>query len=146
MLKENSHIHKWHTTWVCCNTKWCPQIITQKPRVINLLTDASISCQNISILKDGQLGWSGLADLQHTAPLGKVCTVLLVLCAALRQPVQTCTHTQTLQSEATRQGVLLNFVRFESACVPNASYPEWWSLHLFQQGAQHLCPPEKDRK
>lgn len=55
---------------------------------LNLLADASISRQNISILKDGQLRRRGVADLQHTAPLGEVCTILLVLRTALRQPVQ----------------------------------------------------------
>lgn len=59
------------------------------------LADAGIAGQDVGVLNDGQSGGSGGGDLQHTAPLGKVCTVLLVLCAALRQPVQTCTHTNS---------------------------------------------------
>lgn len=59
----------------------------------NLLADACISCQYIRILQDGQLRWRGLADLQHTTPLGEVCTVLLVLSTALTEPVQTCAPT-----------------------------------------------------
>lgn len=57
----------------------------------NLLADACISGQYISILKDGQLRRRGFADLQHTAPLGEVCPILLVLRTALGQPVQTYT-------------------------------------------------------
>lgn len=55
----------------------------------NLLADACISSKNISILKDGQLRWCGVADLEHAAPLGEVCAVLLVLRTALGQPIQT---------------------------------------------------------
>lgn len=67
----------------------------------NLLADASISGQYISILKDGQVGRRGFTDLQHTAPLSEVCPVLLVLSTALRQPVQTYTptHKQNHASE-----------------------------------------------
>lgn len=65
----------------------------------NLLADASVSGQHVSVLKDGQLRGCGFADLQHTTPLGEVCAVFLVLGTTLRQSVQTCTHSDPLEIE-----------------------------------------------
>lgn len=53
------------------------------------LADAGIAGQHVGVLQDGQLGGSGGGDLQHTAPLGKVSAVLLVLGAAFIQSVKT---------------------------------------------------------
>lgn len=53
------------------------------------LADAGIAGQDVGVLNDGQSGGSGGGDLQHTAPLGKVSTVLLVLSTALIEPIQT---------------------------------------------------------
>lgn len=58
----------------------------------HLLADARIASQDVGILHDRQLGGSGLADLQHTTPLGEVSAVLLILGAAFRQAVQPCTR------------------------------------------------------
>ena len=57
------------------------------------LADAGIAGQDVGVLNDGQPGGCGGGDLQHTAPLGKVSTILLVLGAALIQSVETCEDT-----------------------------------------------------
>lgn len=53
------------------------------------LADAGVAGQHVGILQDGQLGGGGGGDLQHTAPLGKVSAVLLVLGAAFIQSIET---------------------------------------------------------
>lgn len=55
----------------------------------HLLADAGITSKHIGILNDGQVGRGGGSDLQDTAPLGKVSTILLVLGTAFRQAIQT---------------------------------------------------------
>lgn len=38
-------------------------------------------------------------------------------------------------------------VHFSSqTCASTVSYPEWWSLHLFQRGVQHPCQPVKTNR
>ena len=58
-------------------------------RVSHHLADAGVAGQDVGVLHDGELRGRVLGDLQHAAPLGEVSTVLLVLSAALVQPVQT---------------------------------------------------------
>merc|ERR1711931_59287 len=52
------------------------------------LADAGIAGQDVGVLKDGQFGGGG-GDLQHTAPLGEIGTVLLVLGHTLIQAIKT---------------------------------------------------------
>lgn len=49
----------------------------------HLLADAGITRQDVGVFHDGEGGGGVLPDLQHTAPLGKVSSVLLVLGTAL---------------------------------------------------------------
>lgn len=60
------------------------------PAVSYHLADAGITGQDVGVLNDGQSWRSGGGDLQHTAPLGEVSTVLLVLGATLIQTIETC--------------------------------------------------------
>lgn len=55
-----------------------------------LLADAGIACQSVGVLLDGKLRGCCAGDLQHSTPLGKVSTVLLVLGTAFSQPIQPC--------------------------------------------------------
>lgn len=50
----------------------------------NLLADTGVACKNVCVLCDGQFGWIGVADFEHTAPLCKAGSVLFILGAALR--------------------------------------------------------------
>ena len=56
----------------------------------HLLADAGITGQDVGVFHDGEGGGGVFPYLQHTAPLGKVSSVLLVLGTALRQPIQPC--------------------------------------------------------
>lgn len=53
-----------------------------------LLTSAGITGQNIGIFHHGEGRGAVLPSLQHTVTLGKVSSILLVLGAVLRQPIQ----------------------------------------------------------
>ena len=79
----------------------------------HLLADASIAGKHIGVLHDGQLRGRVLGDLQHTPPLGEVSAVLLVLGAALRQPVQTWREVSTSRH------------RLADVCVTQECV--WWS-------------------
>lgn len=73
------------------------------------LADASIAGEYVGVLLDGQAGGGGGGDLQHTAPLSEVSTVLLILGTALIQAVQTWSATadsrdqQTITARCTSQ-------------------------------------------
>lgn len=69
------------------------------------LADASIACEDVGVLLDGQAGGGGGGDLQHTAPLGEVSAVLLVLGTALVQAVQTWSTTTTAHISTASQPV-----------------------------------------
>lgn len=53
------------------------------------LADRGVTGQNVGVLQDGLVRRSVLADLEHTAPLGELAAIFLVLGAALVQVVQT---------------------------------------------------------
>lgn len=57
------------------------------------LADAGVSGKDIGVLSDGESRWAAVRDLEDTPPLGEITTVLLVLGAALRQAIKTCSGT-----------------------------------------------------
>ena len=54
----------------------------------HLLADAGITGQDVGVFHDSKGRRGVFPDLQHTTPLGKVSSVLLILGTALRQPIQ----------------------------------------------------------
>jgi hypothetical protein len=63
-------------------------VLTMRSYDIHLLADGGISSEHVSVLEHGLVGGRVTADLQHTAPLGKSCTVLLVLGASRIESVK----------------------------------------------------------
>lgn len=55
---------------------------------MDLLADAGVSGKDVGVLSNGKSGWAAVRDLKHTAPLGEVCAVFLVLSATLRETVK----------------------------------------------------------
>ena len=74
--------------------KWLFQLVITSQHTAtqlgNLLADASVTCEHVSVLKHGLVGWCVRADLEHTSPLGKTTPIFLVLGTALTQTIQTC--------------------------------------------------------
>lgn len=54
----------------------------------HLLADAGIAGQHIGILQYGQCRGCAITDFQHTAPFGKISTVLLILSTAFQESIQ----------------------------------------------------------
>ncbi len=60
----------------------------------HLLADTGISGKDVRVLCNGESWRAAVWDLEHTPPLGKVTTVLLILGTALREAVKTCRKTK----------------------------------------------------
>ena len=63
-----------------------------------LLADSSISSEGVSGLNDGKVRWATIADLKHSAPLGKSGAGLVVLLASVAEAIKTCGGTLILSS------------------------------------------------
>ena len=65
---------------------------THSTQTAYLLADGSIACKDVGILKHCQVWRSVRSNLQHTAPLGKPSTVLVVVGTAICQAIQPYQH------------------------------------------------------